>query len=331
MRGLDAEGDEAAVAWIVAALRCELGAAKLGMDELELEFVVERDRAWGSLWTVTAEGRRYWFKRPHASLRREVPLRRVLSARAPGEILPTVAACAETGWQLTADQGPVLAHRARDDGPLHYVELARSLARVQKALTADEVAELRGIGLPVFETRDAVARLDEQLTWFSGLPEGHPAYCTALERARAIEGMGALVQQWGVAAGVLDGVVPDLSVDHNDLHGGNAFATAEGVRLSDWGDAVLAHSFASLRALLVPVRNVFGMEAVEEIRGAYLTEWGLGGEAEDALDLAMMLAVPQRLACWSALADADAWAEYAEYIAPLWREIGTPVADVEVP
>lgn len=322
-------GGEAAVAWILGALRRELGAANLGEEDLEI--VVERDRVWGSLWTVTAQGRRFWFKRPHACLRREVPLRRVLSARAPGELLSTVAACAETGWQLTADQGPVLAQRAREDGPSHYVELARSLARVQKSLTAADVAELRNSGLPVFETGDAVARLDEQLGWFSGLPAGHPAQCTAAERERAIEGMSVLVERWAVDARMLEGVVSELSVDHNDLHGGNAFVTAEGVRLSDWGDTVLAHPFASLRALLVPVRNVFETEAMEQIRGAYLAEWGLGEDVGDVLDLAMMLAVPQRLSCWSALADADAWAEYAEYIAPLWREIGTPVAEVEVP
>ncbi|MGN2298666.1 hypothetical protein ACSOSW_05250 [Micrococcus luteus KDCGSN] len=195
MRGQEAAAIDDAVAWIVETLRRELGVGRLGEEDLEI--AVARDRAWGSLWTVRAQGRRYWFKRPHTNLRREVTLRRVLNERAPGELLPTVAACAETGWQLTADHGPVLAQRAREDGPAHYADLARSLARVQRSLTADDVAELRGIGLPVFESRDAVARLGEQLTWFSGLPEGHPAHCTAAERKRAIEGMRTLVERWG--------------------------------------------------------------------------------------------------------------------------------------
>lgn len=320
-------------AWALAALGGSLGeGCALQADEVRVETV--RERSWGSIRTLEAGGRRFWLKVPHPGLAREVPLRRLLSARAPEAMLPVLADHSELGWMVTADQGPVLAARAREQGHHWYPELARALARVQRSVTPGDVTALAEMGVPVFAPQDAHARLDEQLAPFAALEQGHPARCAAGERARALEAMDAVVEQWqALAATAPAGLVPGLSVDHNDLHGGNAFVDAAGVvRLTDWGDAVLAHPFCSLRALLVPVRHAFGADAAREVREAYLREWSeVPQELEvlgRALDLAVQLAVAQRLSCWTVLADAGAWAEYAEYIVPLWREIGVGVDEV---
>lgn len=63
---------------------------------------------------------------------------------------------------------------------------------------------------------------------------------------------------------------------------------------------MIGHPFASLRALLVPVRAAFGPAAVARARRAYLE-------------------------------DPDAWADHADWIAPLWREAGAPVEEVTAP
>jgi Ser/Thr protein kinase RdoA (MazF antagonist) len=39
------------------------------------------------------------------------------------------------------------------------------------------------------------------------------------------------------------------TLDHNDLHGGNVFGSGDQARFFDWGDAVVAHPFASALVL----------------------------------------------------------------------------------
>ncbi|PNL16788.1 phosphotransferase family protein [Micrococcus sp. FDAARGOS_333] len=329
----------AAHAWIAEAL---------AVEPADLDVSVVRERGWGDIWQATprtgpAAGLLHWFKAPHPSLAREVGLRRVLDARCPDEILPLVAADASRGWQLSADAGPTLAALSRtediafllplpDDGPAPgYVALARALARVQRGVSA---ADLAGLGMPEFRPADAVRTMAERLEVFAALPVGHPVHCRPEEKARAADQMRAVVGAWEE----LVGEHPELdllSVEHNDLHAGNAFLVDGRVRISDWGDAVLGHPFASLRALLFPARNVFGEDAVTAIRAAYLEEFFAGGEAppqqvqQRALDLAMTLGAANRLQCWTVMPEA-VWREYAEYIVPLWREAGRPFAEVSM-
>ena len=329
----------AAHAWIAEAL---------AVKPADLDVSVVRERGWGDIWQATprtgpAAGLLHWFKAPHPSLAREVGLRRVLDARCPEEILPLVAADAGRGWQLSADAGPTLAALSRtediafllplpDDGPAPgYVALARALARVQRGVSA---ADLVGLGMPEFRPADAVRTLAERLEVFVDLPVGHPAHCRPQEKARAVDQMRAVVGTWEE----LVGERPELdllSVEHNDLHAGNAFLVDGSVRISDWGDAVLGHPFASLRALLFPARNVFGEDAVTAIRAAYLEEFFAGREAppeqvqQRALDLAMTLGAANRLQCWTVMPE-TVWREYAEYIVPLWREAGRPFDEVSM-
>lgn len=101
--------------------------------------------------------------------------------------------------------------------------------------------------------------------------------------------------------------VPTL--DHNDLHGGNVFP---GPVFFDWGDAVVAHPFASL----LVVRRVLGPEAYPRARDAYLEVFGdLAPHAElvRTAELAIRVSLVARTLVWKrALAGGDAgrWADY---------------------
>jgi len=68
----------------------------------------------------------------------------------------------------------------------------------------------------------------------------------------------------------LDGTVPP-SVDHQDLHTGNVGVDG---RFPDWGDAVLAHPFASLLVALGSLRRTLRVgaddPAITRPRDAYL-------------------------------------------------------------
>lgn len=113
--------------------------------------------------------------------------------------------------------------------------------------------------------------------------------------------------------------IPDLAIDHNDLHLGNAFP---GPVISDWGDAVIGHPFGTVRHLLVTARNLHGPAGAATVRDAYLAEWGDPAELDETLEIAVQLQVPNRLNCWWRLDSPDMVADYVQYIRPLIEEIG---------
>lgn len=276
-----------------------------------LDIEVHRERVWGDIWKVHTDDGLHWFKAGHPALRREVPLRRTLERLAPGLVLPMVASNPATGWMVTTDRGPTLATVARDEGPHHVVELAATLAKLQRTVPRHE---LEALPHPVFAPTQATENLDDALAWFAALPTSHPCHVDAATRARALDAMTTVVDHWhDVDPGI------DLTVDHNDLHAGNAYP---GPLISDWGDACIGHPFGSLRPLLFHARQEFGDDTAETLRRAYLAEWGDPEALSAALDVALHLAVPQRLMCWHLLDDPDLVAQYAQYVRPLWEDIG---------
>ena len=100
------------------------------------------------------------------------------------------------------------------------------------------------------------------------------------------------------------------SVDHNDLHPRNILFDAAGglgpARFYDWGDAVLAHPFASLLYALGAVQgDVLGVDvphpATRRMRDAYLAEFAdLGGPDElvETVALACRVGVIARALTW---------------------------------
>ena len=274
---------------------------------------VHRERVWGDIWKVTVDDGLHWFKAGHQALRREVRLRRLLEDLAPDHVLPLVASDEATGWMVTRDQGPTLAARAREEGPHHYVELAATMGRLQRSVGA---AALEPLELPTFRAEAAAGNLEEALRWFAALPADHPCHASSTEIRKSLGAMEAVVARWREVRPD----VPGLSIDHNDLHAGNAYP---GPRISDWGDAVVGHPFCSMRPLVVVAERTFGRELAAAVRQAYLEQWGDPDSLQESLDVALRLAVPQRLLSWRHLDEPDWIAEYAQYIRPLWEEIGS--------
>lgn len=286
----------------------------LPTEDLRIEVV--RERPWGSIWTVHTGERKLWFKRGHPRLHQEVALRRILRDHAPALILPVVADHPAEGWMLTEDQGGTLSVRASENpeqGLRIWSDLAGAMARVQQSVPVDS---LRRLGLDEFRPDHAVETLDRALAWFAALPPGHPAHVDTGRRTSALEAMEDVVVRW---ARLRPDGIPDLAIDHNDLHLGNAFP---GPLISDWGDAVIGHPFGAVRHLLVTAHRLHGTRGAETVKRAYLSEWGDAAELDEALETAVRLQVPNRLNCWWRLDSPDMVAEYAQYINPLIDEIG---------
>ena len=99
------------------------------------------------------------------------------------------------------------------------------------------------------------------------------------------------------------------SLDHNDLHPWNVFATLPepqaDARFFDWGDSVVAHPFASLLVLLRSLRLALEVAAddrrVLRVRDAYLEAFGtLASRRElvETADLACRVAKLARVLTW---------------------------------
>jgi Ser/Thr protein kinase RdoA (MazF antagonist) len=118
-------------------------------------------------------------------------------------------------------------------------------------------------------TSDLVECFDELLAdprWFA--VEVNPEI-TATEMARIRAGRSALAQ----AAAELATGVP-ATIQHDDLHDGNLFLDADRARVIDWGDAVIAHPFSTLRVTLDVLAYVLRVSsdavALARVRDAYL-------------------------------------------------------------
>ena len=250
-----------------------------------------RVRGWGA--TLVAESTRgtYWAKEGHPATPREPAVLEWLIAVAPERLVPIVRVDASTRRVLSAHAGPTLSVRRRqagmpDDDQTEAIRLAGAIGGLQRDVAAT-VAAARGRGVPRIDLRDPEREVELRLERAGALDAEHPFFLSADER-RAIRARYPLLRDLATRLGD----VPD-TLEHNDLHLGNAFDVAGTVRIGDFGDSVISHPSASMRVLLASAaRRGLPFEPLVE---AYLDAWngadaGGGADARVALDAATRLA-----------------------------------------
>jgi Ser/Thr protein kinase RdoA (MazF antagonist) len=111
-----------------------------------------------------------------------------------------------------------------------------------------------------------------------------------------------------------------MTIQHDDLHGGNVFVDDGAVRFFDWGDAVVAHPFGTLLATLNSVGFRLELDPegpkLQRLRDAYLEAWTdvLPRSAlEAALGLALDLGRIGKAAAWQRALDGLDPAEMGEH------------------
>lgn len=222
-----------------------------------------------------------WLKAPGPGTVFEVALYGLLEKVAPAGIPRPIAVDTARGWVLLPDGGPTLGGLDTDlvDALVtvlpQYGQLQRDLAPHADELVSMGVADMRPAVMP--------DRFDEAV---------------AVVEARAGQRMDAIREMRATFAGWCErlGESPvAASIDHNDLHPWNIFYSAGRARFYDWGDAVVAHPFASMLVALAVVRMQLGVgvddSAVTRPRDAYLEVWS------DVAPRAVLVA-EQELACW---------------------------------
>jgi hypothetical protein len=241
------------------------------------------DRPWGTVHTAPTTGGPVWLKAPGSGTRFEVALYELLETVVPERIPRPVAIDRERGWLLLPDGGVTLGDRLDETDLVdaltvvlpQYGQLQRDLAPHTDELLSFGVADMRPAIMP--------DRFDEAVDTVEA---------RAGRRLPAIREMRATFAGWCARLG--SSAVP-ASLDHNDLHPGNVFLAGGRARFYDWGDAVVAHPFASMLVTLAVVRMQLGVgpddQAVTRPRDAYLEVWrDLASHTE--------LIAEQELACW---------------------------------
>jgi hypothetical protein len=237
------------------------------------ELTLFRDRPWSAVHSAHTDAGTVWHKACAPEVAFEAGLYALLAQTVPDHVLIPLGIDTERGWLLLPDGGPVLRDRPApiETVLVAYAELQRALAPRVEDLLALGVADMRPQAMP--------ARYDEALAK-TGLSPPVPR-----------ERFAAWCEELAASPG-------GASLDHNDLHSDNILPGDDGtVRFYDWGDAVVAHPFASMLVGL----GALPADQVTRARDAYLEVFSdLGPHAElvRTLELACRVAKAARALIW---------------------------------
>jgi len=224
---------------------------------------VERERAWGTVLTAPTTGGPVWLKAPGPDTVFEVALYELLGSVVPDRVPVPLAVDMSRGWLLLPDGGEPLP----DDDPAALTSVLAAYGAMQRDLSS-HVDGLLAAGLADMRPAAMPDRFTEALdvTGRYVATHGAPGDRSALDR---IARLRPRFDEW--CARLAESPVP-ASIDHNDLHPGNVFAA--GPRFYDWGDAVVAHPFASMLVALGFLHFRHGAPAADPLlaraRDAYL-------------------------------------------------------------
>ena len=278
--------------------------------------VQERVRFWSTVLSVETDSGRVWVKENAPSQAFEAALVEVVEGIVPGLCAPVVAVDTDRGWLATADLGMPLWHDETPPPVGDWVDVVEGYAVAQRVI-ADHADSVLAAGVPVFPEApdDVVVWVTDLMDELRALPLDDPRRPTGEESALVDEGLGRIHE----AAAVLAESGMPSTLQHNDLHLGNAFRRpGGGMHYIDLGDAVWAHPLTALRTPSWIIRHRFGL-APDGPDARRVVDAGLGPWTDrwDRDTLVALLAAADRLSC---LHRAESWAR-------LQRDVPVRVVD----
>jgi phosphotransferase family enzyme len=257
-----------------------------------------RLRPWSTVLTAPTSQGRVWLKACAPDTAFEVGLYAVLARVAPQRVLTPIAVDLRRSWVLLPDGGPPLGDRLKGDDLVEaLVTILPRYAQLQRDL-APECATLLALGVSDMRPAIMPQRLEEALD--ATAERGDPAM---RDQLAAMRGTFA---SWCRRLAGLPGAP---SIDHNDLHPHNMLVRRldrpQAVRFYDWGDAVVAHPFASMLVPLSWVRDRLGLSLDSppaiRMRDAYLAvfdDLATPAELVHTLELACHVGKVARALVW---------------------------------
>jgi hypothetical protein len=237
-------------------------------------------RPWSSALRFETDQGRVWFKVNGPGTGHEAALTRALARHVPALVPELLAVDPDRGWSLMRDAGPVLRVVGEPDQLWdRWCLLLGEYAEAQLTLAdhLDELAETGVERLPPDEMPVRLVRLVDELRRTPVDDGGLTA-----EEAERFDAAAPTYAGW--CAELVESRVP-TTVNHDDLHSANVCVDRRGMRIIDWGDADLAHPFATMLATLNSIAWHAGTELsdprVERVRDAYLEPFDAYGSHED--------------------------------------------------
>ena len=265
--------------------------------------VRERVRFWSVVARVETDAGRVWVKENAPSQAFEAALVPLVHDLVPDAVATPLAVDLHRGWLATADLGLPMWHDEQVPPQDDWVAVLQAYAVVQQVLAGSADAVL-ATGVPMFpEQPDDVEAWAEHLVVASrALPEADPRRLDDAEAAAVAAGVPRLRD--AAARLAASGIPP--SVQHNDLHLGNAFRRPSGsIAFIDLGDALWTHPLTSARIPLWILRNRLGLDpagpALRRAVDAYLEPWT---DRWDRATLRGLLDDADRISC---LHRAESW------------------------
>jgi hypothetical protein len=258
-------------------------------------------RPWATVLRVPTSRGTVWLKAASEQTAAEVGLYSLLVSVVPRQVLHPIAADAARGWLLLPDGGTSI----RDSlGRVDIVEVLERVLPEYGALQlelAPHLALMLHSGVDDMRPERMHSRFDQAAAAVQSHigTEDQPSY----ERAVAYR---PVYETW--ARELAESPVPH-SIDHNDLHAANMLLPSAdagvSTRFYDWGDAVVAHPFASMLHGLGWVPPHLGVSQddpqVQRLRDAYLgafSAFGSHAELVRTLELACRVAKVARCLSW---------------------------------
>jgi hypothetical protein len=274
-------------------------------------FACFRHRPWSTVYRAERLGGGALWVKAEATRRnpeREVLL--LLAQRASLRVPEVLDADANAGLLLLADEGDVQPTLSHD----RWQELLRQYGALQQA-SVQLVDQLVQAGVPDLRPESLTGAHDALVREVAELEGVTPLQGEVDVRRR-------LLQQW-TAELAQDGVAS--AVQHDDLHAGNVavrtVGSGDAFALLDWGDASVAHPYASLTyPLQLAERGPVKMDAAGDVDRVELLKAYLEGRDEQldeaslrSVYLAGRLAAVGRARAWSRVAALPGASEHKNY------------------
>jgi len=229
-------------------------------------------RWWSTVMRVPTSDGVLWFKAVQPLYAFEIALTPWLAQRWPQLTQEVIATDPARHWMLSRDAGTRLREATERTSVEYWTDLLPQYAEMQLAL-GQHRAELDTMAVPdrtlARLAADLRATVDEPQTMLLDDPLGLTAEEVEAVRER-LEAFDADCRHLAALG------VPE-TLQHDDLHDGNAFVRGDGFVVFDWGDACVSHPFhtlaVTLRALAYSRKLEPGGEEVERLLAAYLEPW----------------------------------------------------------
>jgi hypothetical protein len=251
---------------------------------------IGRGRMYSVVARVPVTDGTVWFKASPPASSFEPALLVALAGWYPDRFTAPVAVDLGRAWSLTRDGGPTLREaqtRPKDVGAWRV--MLRAYAALQCGL-ASHVDDLLALGLADLRPGSVPGRFERLLA--------DPATERVIDAPGGItraqyEALRALAPRLREWCAELDDLGVAASIDHSDVHPNNIFA-ATGTPF-DWGDAAVAHPFASMLIALRTAAEQAGLPPrspeLAALTEDYFRPWLEAGHAWTALDRSLALAL----------------------------------------